>query len=116
MTAALMAMLVPAKAQTSDALVGEWCLVETKINSTCPRADVLTILPAKVIVWSVAPGDPPRELTIKSLRKTSRPNIWKVDYVGGEFTETWSLSKNLLITQDGRGHSHTYVRRTREGD
>jgi hypothetical protein len=34
-----------AKAQTSDALVGEWCLVETKINSTCPRADVLTILP-----------------------------------------------------------------------
>ena len=45
MTAALMAMLVPAKAQTSDALVGEWCLVETKINSTCPRADVLTILP-----------------------------------------------------------------------
>jgi hypothetical protein len=108
------AMIVPVKAETRDALVGEWCLVETKINSRCLRNEVLTILPTKIIVWSVAPGSYPVELKIESFRQ-KRPNTWEVGF-GEDFKETWSLSKTLLITHDGRGHTHTYVRRTKEGD
>jgi hypothetical protein len=92
-------------------LMGDWCLVESKPNPSCPRSDVLTITPSKVIVWSVAPGSAPVELEIKDLHQKGG-NTWEVDF--GEESgrkEVWSISGTRLITHDGRGHTHSYIRR-----